>query len=247
MKLNRTLTLCLLGISASQANAQSGYSAFPTGATCYATQAAACNAWLGWRNYQTGATIVESIPNGALLRCMVRYSDEPEGYPTSSAGLGLCTTEQPRCPVEPLSPITDAASLEHEGGAYRRAPDLDRVTVATRTGAACILAQTQSLGQRAIITSAYRPGPYQLHLREVWDKWQILRGNTDTVCREVRQFVQREWDKHQLVRQPGTVSNHSAGTAVDISGVPEISADAVALTCSMQRPLADDPVHYQPR
>ncbi len=235
----------LLSFTFLPSSAQTGYRAFPTGATCYPTQVAACNAWIGWTNPSTGATIVESIPNGAYLYCMVRYSNEPPGYPTSTAALGYCSL--PQCPVPPLSPITDPASLEHENGVFSRSPDMDRLNTATQQGAACIVNQTLALGQRATITSGFRPSPYQRHLREVWDKWMLLRNNSSEACQSTKESVRVEWERHRIVRQPGNTSNHSQGNAVDIAGVPSATADAIALACNMQRPLADDPVHYEPR
>jgi hypothetical protein len=109
--------------------AQTGYSAFPTGGTCYPTQVAACSAWLGWTNPTTGATIVESFPNLQFLNCLVRFSNEPPGYPTSTVGIRYCSI--PQCPVSPLAPITDPESLEHETGTFSRSPDMGRLNPAT--------------------------------------------------------------------------------------------------------------------
>ncbi len=246
MSKSSALPLCaLLLLISLPSSAQQGYRAFPTGETCHSTQSAACNAWIGWLNPTTGATIVESIPHGAYLSCIVRYSNEPPGQATSTVGLAYCPL--PQCPVPPLSSITDPASLEHENGLFSRSPDMGRLSAATQQGAACIVNQTRALGQRATITSAFRPNRYQSHLREVWDKWMLLRDDSSAVCQPTKESVRIEWERHRIVRQPGNTSNHSAGNAVDIAGVPNAQADAIALACNMRRPLADDPVHYEPR
>lgn len=151
------------------------------------------------------------------------------------------------CPVTPLTPIADPVALQHENGQYEENPDLDHVTPATNTGAACIKQRVAGMNTTARITSGYRPAAYQTHLREVWDKWQLLKNDTTTACQVIKADVRTHWVRHGMVRQPGHTSNHSSGTAVDIGGVPEGSADTIATHCNMYRPYADDRVHYQPR
>ena len=154
----------------------------------------------------------------------------------------------PVCPVADLQPITDPEAELYEDGPYRSKPDLDHITSATASGAACI---RQLVGQTstgsAHISSGYRPQTYQDHIREVWDKWQILENNETPECSSVKESVAKEWDRHRLTYQPGIESNHKNGTAVDIVGVPPLSADFFAGLCNMFRPYAKDKVHYQPR
>lgn len=115
-------------------------------------------------------------------------------------------------------------------------------------GAACIIQLSAAAGARPRITSAYRPRTYQAHLRDVWDKWQLLKSDTTETCKERRTQVEIEWNKHALVRQPVVDSNHTRGTAVDIAGVPDASADAFAAQCAMRRPEpGNDRVHFQLR
>jgi hypothetical protein len=152
------------------------------------------------------------------------------------------------CPVAPLTPLTDPVALEHEVGRYARRPDMDNLNDRARAGAACILQRAAGLGASAVPSSGFRPPAYQAHLREVWDKWQLLKNNDDESCRETKQQISAEWDRHELVRRPVTSSNHSTGNAVDIKRVPAHSADAIAAACSMFRPEPKtDPVHFQPR
>lgn len=152
------------------------------------------------------------------------------------------------CPVPPLTPITDALTLQHEAGEYERSPDLERVSDAVKAGTACILQKVSGLGSRARPTSGFRPPAYQTHLREVWDKWQLLRDDVSGACRDTKAEVQAEWIRHQLIRQPVLNSKHSRGNAVDIAGVPDSSADAIAAECNMFRPEpVKDRVHFEPR
>lgn len=158
----------------------------------------------------------------------------------------------PVCPVADLQPITDPVAQSHEDGQYATEPDLDSVTAATRSGAACIVALVgQTSNGPADITSGFRPPAYQKHLREVWDKWQLLKNNNTPECITVKQGVRKHWLKHNIKVRPGSPSNHSEGKAVDISGVPPLSADFIAGLCNMVRPYLSskppDTVHYQPR
>ena len=151
------------------------------------------------------------------------------------------------CPVAPLKPLTDPISLEHERGRYKGTPDLQRVDARVVAGQACIIQKVAALGGSAPVSSGYRPAAYQEHLREVWDKWQLLQNNNEERCKAVKAQVEEEWAAHALRFQPGTRSNHNIGMAVDIGGVPPASADAIAAQCNMYRRVPSDPVHYEPR
>jgi hypothetical protein len=152
------------------------------------------------------------------------------------------------CPVAPLTPVTDPVVVEHEVGRYASRPDMDNLNARARAGAACILQRAAALGAAAETSSGYRPPAYQAHLREVWDKWQLLKNNNDEGCRERKQQIAAERKRHLIIRRPVAVSNHSTGNAVDISGVPAAGADSIAAGCGMFRPEpATDPVHFQPR
>lgn len=154
------------------------------------------------------------------------------------------------CPVAPLTQITDPVAIQHENGQYSGGhPDLDHVTQATRDGTSCVVqhALAQAPGTNAHPTSGFRPPAYQRHIREVWDKWQQLQNNNSSACASVKEAVRVEWIKHgPFAHQPGATSNHSSGKAVDIGGVPQGNADAIASQCNMRRPVPNDRVHYEP-
>ena len=130
----------------------------------------------------------------------------------------LC--EVSSCPVPPLSPVTDPVALEHEIGKYGTEPDVENLNERVRNGLACIVQRANALGANARASSGFRPPAYQAHLRELWDKWQLLKNNNEERCRLTKQQMQAEWIRHELVRRPVLSSNHSTGNAVDIKRVP---------------------------
>jgi hypothetical protein len=135
----------------------------------------------------------------------------------------------------------------HEDGQYAGRPDLDHVNSNVSAGASCIVQKTAALKASAIVTSGFRPAASQTHLREVWDKWHLLKTTSSPECATIKAEVGRHWVRHASVRQPGTVSTHTSGNAVDIAGVPSGDADSIAQGCNMTRPLSDDSVHYESR
>ena len=161
-----------------------------------------------------------------------------EGYRIS---VPVCRP-QAVCRVKPLLPITDPIAQQHETGPYSKVPDMENVSDATKAGAKCILQRETN----SSVGSGFRPQAYQDHLREVWDKWEILKKDKTEACKKVKKEVQDQYSKHGMRYRPGTTSNHTTGIAVDISGIPAGVADKTAAACNMHRPYQDDPVHFQP-
>lgn len=180
---------------------------------------------------------------------------------TANIGLGTfyCTAEPERierycgkvektCPVKPLLPIPDSAA-KYETGIYSEKPNLTDLSSATLNGLQCIVQEVQGLGRRRVAsaTSGYRPPEYQKHIREIYDKWALLKNNKTAECKKVKADVEAEYNRHgPFAHQPGATSLHSSGSAVDISGVPADHADKIAYRCKMSRPVPNDPVHYEP-
>ena len=148
------------------------------------------------------------------------------------------------CPITtPLTPL-DPAVQPYEDGLK----DMDNVTEATRAGAACIARAARARRPRIIarLVSGYRPPAYQTHIREVYDKWQLLVNNNDPVCADTKRQVKTEFDRHsRFAHQPGTTSRHSTRTAVDISLSNYTEADAIAAECNMSRPVPNDRPHFE--
>lgn len=164
---------------------------------------------------------------------------------------GMCEREAPvaTCPVTALTPL-DPALQPYEDGLV----DMENETQATREGAACIVRSARAHRPRinAIIVSGYRPQAYQTHIREVYDKWQLLENNNDAECADIKNQIKAEFDHHgPFAHQPGNTSRHSTGRAVDISLTNYADADAIAAGCvvtggsAMSRPVANDRSHFE--
>jgi len=115
----------------------------------------------------------------------------------------------------------------------------------TQTALTCLQNAVSNAGGTLTVTSAYRPQDYQDHLREVWDKWQAIKNNTQNACQERKSQIQTEWDRHDMVHQPATVSPHTAGNAFDANWSPtSLDIDSLASSCNLSRPVANDRVHF---
>lgn len=113
-----------------------------------------------------------------------------------------------------------------------------------------------NLGGELDLNSAYRPVSYQTHLREVWDRWSLLRNNRNPQCATLKEQVRNEFTGHELLpSQRPAAGNpnapHARGVAIDavITGLRAgNTVDTVARGCNMYRPWpVNDPPHYQPR
>lgn len=157
----------------------------------------------------------------------------------------VCEVDE--CPVGPLAALTDPVAIDHEKRKYEKTPDLEHVVPEVREGLACIVQKVAALGGDAHATSGYRPPQYQAHFVEIYQKWLQLKDNESEACRKRKQEITAEKNLHKIhIAVPN--SKHPTGLAVDISGVPESSADEIAALCNMYRPDPKrDAVHYQPR
>ena len=135
------------------------------------------------------------------------------------------------------APDVDPAPLDRTG-----------LTPATRTALACLEAAVEANGGMFALRSAYRSQAYQDHLREVWDKHQIVVEWPSTRCPEVQANVLAEWERHGLGYQPARRSRHSSGVAFDANwGTLNagVSIDDLAEACSLSRPVPGDPTHFE--
>lgn len=150
------------------------------------------------------------------------------------------------CAVSPITPLTDAAALRFENGSSL---DETNLQPAMQTALGCLRTAVASSGGALNVSSAYRPASYQAHLREVWDKWRLLKDNRETGCAELKVAVGNEFRRHGLLltQRPAGTSNHSAGGAVDMrSTLPLATLLNLASGCQLYRPHAvPDPVHFE--
>ncbi len=126
--------------------------------------------------------------------------------------------------------------------------DIGNLTQATQDALACLWSAVSGAGGTLNVISGYRSQSYQDHLREVWDKYQIVKDWPSGQCSEVRDNVDDEWRSHRLGYQPAKVSPHTAGNAFDASWTmlpQDVSIDTLAASCNLSRPLKSaDPYHF---
>jgi hypothetical protein len=209
-----------------------------------------------------------STTNGTDCTCNNGYEPDPtntqcvvQSCPPNSSGTypDACTCDKDyepdptktscvsTCSVPRLTPL-DPAYQPYEDGLA----DMENETQATRDGAACIVRTARARHLSPQLISGYRPQAYQTHIREVYDKWQLLVNNNDPVCAETKRQVGIEFKRHsKFAHQPGNTSRHSSGLAVDIHLSDYTDADTIATGCavtgggSMSRPVANDRSHFE--
>lgn len=150
------------------------------------------------------------------------------------------------CNVGPISPMTDPEALAMEGG---QSVNMDGLTPEMLVSVECFIEQLSGGGGSISITSAYRPPAYQAHLREVWEKREALKDNTEQACAQRKQQVLAHFAQHGLLpsQKPALTSKHTQGLAIDANVVVPagVNRDQLALGCSLFRPVkVKDPVHY---
>jgi hypothetical protein len=173
------------------------------------------------------------------------FSVEQDGYGDETQGL-VSNFSVSSCPVAPLTTLTDATALNFEAGNTVDTADLQP---SMQTALACLQSAVGSAGGFTNLNSAYRPPAYQSHLREVWDKWNLLKNNNAPVCASIKTAVQTEFNRHHLLasQQPASANGaHTQGLAIDItSTLPNATFLQLANQCHLYRPVpATDPVHF---
>jgi len=173
------------------------------------------------------------------------FSVQQDGWGDQTAGdlfgFGLRT-----CQVAPLTQLTDPAAINFENG---NTVDTNDLAANMQTALNCLEAAVSNAGGTVTVNSAYRPPQYQEHLREVWDKWRLLRDRREPECADLRTQVQQEFQRHGLLltQRPASPSGpHTQGLAIDmVSSLPLQQFLNLASGCQLTRPLPQtDPVHF---
>jgi len=192
----------------------------------------------------------QSLDEWKNQQVQVVFSVQQDGWGDQTMGevIGLAIRG---CAIPPLTPLTNPLSLSFEAG---NTIDIGDLTQPMQVALACFQGACVMAGGTFTLTSAYRPSPYQSHLREVWDRWLApgnLQSNTDPACQELKAQVQNEFTRHGLgastIRPASGNGSHTRGLAIDVvtSGV---AVDSIAATCQLYRPFrATDPVHFEHR
>lgn len=150
------------------------------------------------------------------------------------------------CAVAPLAALTDPDALTFENGAT---VNLERLQQNMRDALGCVQRAVSAEPAVLTVTSAFRPPAYQAHLREVWDKWRLLKDLRTPECATVREAVRAEFTRHRLLatQRPAAPNGmHTQGRAVDmVSTLPVQRLVQLASTCRLTRPVpVTDPVHF---
>jgi hypothetical protein len=173
------------------------------------------------------------------------FSVEQDGWGDQSAAR-LSNFAIRACGTPALTAITDDDALSFENG---NTINTEKLNAGMKTALACLQQSAAARGGSLTVTSAYRPLAYQIHLREVWDRWSDLRNSRDPDCDMLRSQVETEFKKHglQLTQRPATTSAHTRGEAFDARWTlpPGTLIDTISVGCDLKRPFIDkDPVHF---
>lgn len=176
---------------------------------------------------------------------------QQDGWGDQTMG-GLSSFDIRTCQIPPLQPITDPTALLFENG---QTIDTDDLTSNMKTALDCFKNSVTNSGGNFILSSAYRPPAYQVHLQEVWDKWQKLKDRLEPECQDTKSEVEKEFLKHHLVstiRPAGPNGHHCKGIAIDVgirnANLPLNTVIGLAAGCNLFRPFPQkDPVHFEYR
>ena len=178
--------------------------------------------------------------------CVTGWGSATQGDRTDATFQWIVTLASASCPTAPLEPITDPLALQFEAG---NTIDEDDLTAPMKTALACLRQQAQANSGSITVNSAFRPVPYQTHLREVWDKWDALKNNREPGCTTLHDDVHKEFLKHSLkpTQRPAVNSAHTRGEAFDANwNLPgNVDIDTLADDCDLTRPVPiNDAVHF---
>jgi len=182
----------------------------------------------------------------------VQFSVRQDGPACGDQTQALITNLSFRpCWVAPLKNLSQDAQ-RYENGLF----DTEHITDQLREALGCFESAIQHAGGFVTHESAYRTSEYQLHLQEVWAKYQRLRGIRDPDCQDVKASVDAEAARHHLtglgLSPAGENGPHVLGIAADlpVTGLPLSTIDAIANSCvpPLYRPHPrKDKWHFQLR
>lgn len=177
------------------------------------------------------------------------FSVEQDGWGDQTQGLITSLAIRPckigPIKIGPLTALQDPDAVKFESG--------DRVNTTKlvddmKTALSCLQTAVTEANGTLTVNSAYRPPEYQAHLREIWDKWDMLKNSKEPECADLKAKVKAEFQQHGLLssQRPAAKSKHTEGKAIDISS-SLATKDLVKLAdeCNLYRPIPKaDPVHY---
>ena len=194
-----------------------------------------------------------SIGNSGYAIDGTQTIKQPGGWAFQVCDNNGCSGGFTACPVPPINPITDPVAIQFENG---NTLDTTHLSSAMQTANNSFRNAVTNNGGSFILNSAYRPPPYQVHLREVWDKWQLLKNCTLPACQTLRTQVQTEVNRHGIsnlnTRPAGVCGFHTQGLAIDVAVNPAQTGLPLQTTLNLasqsglyRRIAAKDPVHFE--
>ncbi len=116
----------------------------------------------------------------------------------------------------------------------------------------CLANAVAQAGGTFQLTAQWRPGTYQNHFVEVYDRWvsRQLQQNSTPACQQRRLEVQPHANVHGVNQNVCTLADgcpHSAGRSFDAIITNVTNIDALAAQCSLHRPVASDGtgIHFE--
>jgi RHS repeat-associated protein len=171
---------------------------------------------------------------------------DPTSGGNEPGGGGQGQTQEKKCSVAPLKPITDPLGQRFEA-ARGKIFDEFNMTLGTRRAFTCFQAAIRTARGDAVGESGFRPRSYQDHFLDLWEKWKVLQNNKQKECRKLKEEVKNELiNIHQITGAPIVNSSHVQGTAFDvvISGVSNKQISAAAQKCNLRRARGDGEGHH---
>jgi len=182
------------------------------------------------------------VPSGAGQECRMcqngNVANKPDETQCADEGTPACTID--KCTSGQCMHVTIPEIPPFTPDPY--GIDINGLTPATQNALQCLQNAVTNVGGNLIVTSAFRPQAYQDHLREVWNRKQLLGNWNEVECTPIRDEINR----HGIAFQPAAISNHTAGTAFDANWTLPLSndIDVLANGCSLTRCVPGDHVHF---
>lgn len=201
----------------------------------------------GYGGYFEGDRIPMTVElsqwRGQRVRLVIQTHHDGWGDQTQGAIHNLAVRT---CALAPLTEVDDADALRFEDAAT---VELDRLQPALRQALECTRQAVRAQRGALDVVAAYRPGAHQAHLREVWDKWRLLRDLRTGGCPATRGGVQAEFVRLGLreTERPAAANGpHSQGRALDLrSTLPQAQLTDLAAACKLVAPFSvSAPGHF---
>jgi hypothetical protein len=147
-----------------------------------------------------------------------------------------------------FDPCPNAAPKPYNPDPYP-SDDIANLSPQMQIASQCFQTAVIDAGGTFRFKSAYRPKEYNLHLQEVWDKWDEFKDNVLPACQARRAEIENHFNQHELqtndTARPHTYSAHTkldtngnpAGEAIDISSNLFYGVlDVLAFGCKLYGP-----------